>query len=47
MQLPSFEASLDFDELAQQEWVPWLRSMLLFIVVFMFFSSVVTVLRQY
>ena len=44
--LPSFRAELRLDELAQQSWVSMLRDMLLFIVVCLFLSSIVTVLRQ-
>ena len=46
IELPSFRKELDLNELARQSWVPMLRMMLLFIVVFMFISSVITVLRQ-
>lgn len=45
--LPEWKACLDFNELAQQDWVSPLRTMLLFVCVCMFFSSVITVLRQY
>jgi hypothetical protein len=40
-------AELNFSELAKQSWVPMLRAMLLFVFIFMFISSVITVLRQY
>jgi hypothetical protein len=41
------EVCIDFDELAQEGWVSPLRNALLFMVVCMFMSVVVVVLRQY
>jgi len=46
MQLPQWRAELDFGKLSQESWVPMLRMMILFIIVCMFISSIVTVLRQ-
>jgi len=44
--LPQWRVDLDLAELAQERWVSPLRMMLLFIVVCMFISSVITVLRK-
>ena len=46
-QLPAMRGCLDFDELAQQEWVPGLRRVLLFMIVMMFVISIIVTLRQY
>jgi len=44
--LPELRACLNFEELSQQGWVSPLRMVLLFMIVCMFISSIVTVLRQ-
>jgi len=46
VKLPDMRAELNFSELAKQSWVPMLRDMLLFVLILMFLSSIVTVLRQ-
>jgi len=44
--LPEFRACLNFEELAQQAWVHPLRTVLLFMIICMFITSIVVVLRQ-
>jgi hypothetical protein len=45
--LPEFKGCLDFDELAEESYMKLIRTVLLFMVVMMFISSVFVVLRQY
>ena len=46
IQLPRWRAELDLEKLSQESWVSMLRKMLLFIIVCMFISSFITILRK-
>jgi hypothetical protein len=46
-ELPEFMGCIDFRELAKEDWVRLIRTVLLFMVVMYFVSSVYVVLRQY
>jgi hypothetical protein len=45
--LPDFKECINFDELAEEEYMKLLRAVLLFMVVMLFVSSIFVVLRQY
>jgi hypothetical protein len=45
--MPEIKACLDFNELAEESYMKLIRTVLLFMVVMMFISSVFVVLRQY
>jgi hypothetical protein len=47
MKMPEFKSCIDFDKLANESYMKLIRQVLLFMVVLMFFSSVIVVLRQY
>ena len=47
VKLPDYKACLDFDALAQSQWVSLFRIVLLFMLLIQFFSACAVVLRQF